>query len=468
MISSEKVSVFIGSSREGLGIAQAIQLELEEDAICTIWYQGIFGLSQGTLESLEEALPTFEFAILVLSPDDVVIARENKSQIPRDNVLFELGLFMGHLGRRRVFVVYCDDGNTKLPSDLAGITIARFNKPNDGKLIQEYSINDVLPRIGPVVSKMRAAIQDIQKSKPREIIIHYIPPTLSRNDYYTHFQNCLETELSKLQHISWHYCPPKGDTPHDIYLELQNILQTIRSHDIVVLVPKDLYNPQMSKLVQEILSQQSSGKIIFIDEKPPPQFLDMERISFIGVDDHKVGLLAAFALHNKLKDLENTIYCVIDGPGGYLRTQGFLNGIRHFNPLSEVEIFDFGDIDRIESLPHLKQIIESCPKETSLGIFAGNDETAFAVFHALEYCEPRLAFVVGCDATREMRLAIDSGKTNVISTIDTDLRSQAKKILQAVKAKTIELQEPKLYPMSLQIKMLLRDPGFRELWESSQ
>ncbi|MCH7964513.1 MAG: hypothetical protein IH852_11325 [Bacteroidetes bacterium] len=55
----KRSTVFIGSSTEGLGIAQAIQLELKDEAICTIWYQGVFGLGKGTLESLIEALPNF-------------------------------------------------------------------------------------------------------------------------------------------------------------------------------------------------------------------------------------------------------------------------------------------------------------------------------------------------------------------------------------------------------------------------
>ena len=45
------------------------------------------------------ALDQFDFAVMILSPDDMTESRDQSYASPRDNVLFELGLFMGRLGR---------------------------------------------------------------------------------------------------------------------------------------------------------------------------------------------------------------------------------------------------------------------------------------------------------------------------------------------------------------------------------
>jgi predicted nucleotide-binding protein len=94
-------SVFIGSSSEGLEVARSVREQLKPDVEITIWHEGVFGLGQGTLEALVNAITRFDFAVLVLTPDDLVESRHHASQSPRDNVLFECGLFMGKLGRER-------------------------------------------------------------------------------------------------------------------------------------------------------------------------------------------------------------------------------------------------------------------------------------------------------------------------------------------------------------------------------
>ena len=127
-------AAFIGSAAEGLDIAKAIQVNLDNPIEVKIWNQGLLGPGKGTLESLVNIAGDFDCAILVITPDDVVESRGERVKAPRDNVLFELGLFIGKIGRERTFVV-CDRGTKmKLPSDLAGVTVLTFHGHADGNL----------------------------------------------------------------------------------------------------------------------------------------------------------------------------------------------------------------------------------------------------------------------------------------------------------------------------------------------
>lgn len=78
----KRPSVFIGSSTEGLKIAKTLQVLLDSTCEVTIWSQGVFGLSQGTLESLVLVLDQFDFSVLVLTPDDLVASRDHVSPAP--------------------------------------------------------------------------------------------------------------------------------------------------------------------------------------------------------------------------------------------------------------------------------------------------------------------------------------------------------------------------------------------------
>jgi hypothetical protein len=159
-------SLFIGSSSEGLAVAEAMQQNLDRVCEPVIWSQGVFGLGDGTLETLVEKLPQFDFAILVLTPDDLTESRENIQQSPRDNVLLELGLCIGFLGRNRTFAVYDRTSGLKLPSDLAGVTIADY---------QPHSTGNLQAALGAACTSIKNRIAELG-CRPREPISGSIDP----------------------------------------------------------------------------------------------------------------------------------------------------------------------------------------------------------------------------------------------------------------------------------------------------
>lgn len=115
--------VFIGSSSEALAEANHMSRALSRHALtCRLWTQGVFQMSQTTIEDLVRASQESDYAVLFLTPDDMTSTRGRRKASPRDNVVFELGLFMGALGRDRTFIIMPKGANLKLPTDLLGVT----------------------------------------------------------------------------------------------------------------------------------------------------------------------------------------------------------------------------------------------------------------------------------------------------------------------------------------------------------
>ena len=143
--------VFIGSSSEQLEIARAIQSGLSHDPmVVTVWADGIFKASRTTIENLMSAVNDADYAVLVISPDDCVESRGVEQYGPRDNVLFELGLFMGGIGRDRTIIVRPRAVDIKVPTDLLGVTPLDYAKGDDSTLPS---------RIAPVCTELRRIIK---------------------------------------------------------------------------------------------------------------------------------------------------------------------------------------------------------------------------------------------------------------------------------------------------------------------
>ena len=148
-----KPSIFIGSSSEALDFPRAVQEQLSSEAEVTIWNELPFAPGQFTIETLLNNLKRFDFAVFVFSPDDKVTSRGSSSAAARDNVVFELGLFMGHLGRGRAFILLQKNANVKLLSDLRGLTVLEYEWPNS-------DLNE-LSAVGVACNKMRRAVRDL-------------------------------------------------------------------------------------------------------------------------------------------------------------------------------------------------------------------------------------------------------------------------------------------------------------------
>lgn len=134
MAGAQDPTVFIGSSSEGLDVAEHLQSVLDDHCEATVWNQGAFGLSGTGIGSLIQAAASYDFAVLVLTSDDLTLRRDTARPTARDNVLFEAGLFIGALGLERTFLVSCRSDELQLPTDLDGVTRAMFRGRADGRL----------------------------------------------------------------------------------------------------------------------------------------------------------------------------------------------------------------------------------------------------------------------------------------------------------------------------------------------
>jgi CRP/FNR family cyclic AMP-dependent transcriptional regulator len=145
--------LFIGSASESRDVVRAIQNDLRHDKDFRVraWTAGgVFGPSKSPIETLEREVASADFAALILTPDDVVAFRNQISNTPRDNTIFELGYFMGVLGRDWTFMILPKGPNVKTPSDLLGLIAMEYLDGPQETLAE---------RIGPVCNDIRDAVQ---------------------------------------------------------------------------------------------------------------------------------------------------------------------------------------------------------------------------------------------------------------------------------------------------------------------
>ncbi len=200
-----KPSVFIGSSTLGLDIAKAIKQSLEtgDDSVrARLWSErGMFRPGCYPLKRLLRITDKFDFAVFVYRGDDVVFtggdarAKRTAAQgtifrtAPRDNIVFEHGLFAKALGIKRTFLTYSEDDQAKIPTDCQGITYVPFKGKNPSKACK--TIKKQIRKLGfrtEAMGRLMVALPTRHFSGGREQEVEVLKPVASgtKPNYISH------------------------------------------------------------------------------------------------------------------------------------------------------------------------------------------------------------------------------------------------------------------------------------------
>ena len=145
----DKPRIFLGSSGKQEKLLDALTHGLADIAHVDPWTTS-FNPGTTTLERLVELAHEVDFAAFVFAKDDWTAVGSSSSEAgqasPRDNVVFEAGLFGGVLGMRRTFILH--SRGSKLPTDLLGLTSIRYGEA------------DTPEEVEVVLEKLRKAIEN--------------------------------------------------------------------------------------------------------------------------------------------------------------------------------------------------------------------------------------------------------------------------------------------------------------------
>jgi hypothetical protein len=142
----DKPRIFLGSSGQQEKLLKALTRGLETVADVEPWTTS-FNPGTTTLQRLLDLTHEVDFAAFVFARDDWTTdtapasdSPEPGQASPRDNVVFEAGLFGSALGMRRTFILHAS--GAKLPSDLLGLTTVRYDEATTASEVK--SINQKL------------------------------------------------------------------------------------------------------------------------------------------------------------------------------------------------------------------------------------------------------------------------------------------------------------------------------------
>ena len=152
--------VFVASSSESKRLAQAVQQNLT-NAEVTLWSQDALLVGHVIIDELTRNLERSDFGVFVLAPNDIVLSRGQSQPAARDNVIFELGMFIARLGKERSFIIRPSGVNMRLPTDLLGIITVEYNP--------ERAEREPVAALGPACATIADAMGREFRRKGKEL-----------------------------------------------------------------------------------------------------------------------------------------------------------------------------------------------------------------------------------------------------------------------------------------------------------
>jgi hypothetical protein len=298
-------TIFIGSSKEALPVASAIKTSLSEDFAVEIWNEHLFQMGEDTLTGLLRFVNYYDFGLLVMTNDDICKSRGNKSRSPRDNVVLELGMFMGALGRRRSFPIIVPAGKSspKLPTDLLGnthltLSSGHLPRPDSEKLKQE-----MLP--------LKRALYE----RSEEAYLDLLPSTGLAIGYFENFvlPTCLE--IARLQ---------------DVKIGRKKIAIKSNNFDFTIVLPKTLSDASVAGATMFFKSQQVQQIAIPLSNRSYPTYVSS------NVAGDRINI---FDFPTTLRASHDAVRIALAG--------SFMGTTRHHASLDQKEIANFAKTLRI-------------------------------------------------------------------------------------------------------------------------
>lgn len=194
------------------------------------------------------------------------------------------------------------------------------------------------------------------------------------------------------------YVPTKPDSIPEQMSQVEDVI--IKKPDAIVFTPVDYKAlvPSVEKMnaagipVVNITDHMAGGKLV----------------SFVGIDDYKVGMTTGEALMKVLGGKGSVV--IIEGIKGSLsnqdRVRGFNAALKEF-PNVKLLASQPGNFQRLNALQVMENMMQSFPQID--GVLAANDAMAIGAIEALEAAN-RKSIVVGINGTKEAVDAVKAGK----------------------------------------------------------